>query len=90
VEYKSKELILDEIREKEPDLVEILERTNPLPNTIILSNIQIEYYKDVNSIIEPKEFILKKYEDNKDHFSHYSSQYKNIENIISVLGILTY
>jgi cell division transport system permease protein len=90
VEYKSKELILDEIREKEPDLVEILERTNPLPDTIILSDIQIEYYKEVNSIIEPKVFILKKYEDNTDHFSHYSSQYKNIENIISVLGILTY
>lgn len=90
VEYKSKEVILDEIREKEPDLVEILERTNPLPDTIILSDIQIEYYKDVNSIIEPKVFILKKYENNTDHFSHYSSQYKNIENIISVLGILTY
>jgi hypothetical protein len=67
-----------------------LERTNPLPDTIILSDIQIEYYKEVNSIIEPKVFILKKYEDNTDHFSHYSSQYKNIENIISVLGILTY
>jgi cell division protein FtsX len=39
VEYKSKEVILDEIREREPDLVEILERTNPLPDTIILSNI---------------------------------------------------
>jgi cell division protein FtsX len=90
VEYKSKELILDEIREKEPDLVEILERTNPLPDTIILSDIQIEYYKDVNNIIEPKVYILKKYENNTDHFSHYSSQYKNIENIISVLGILTY
>lgn len=90
VDYKSKEVILDEIREKEPDLVEILERTNPLPDTIILSNIQIEYYKQVNSIIEPKMFILKKYQDNADHFSHYSSQYKNIENIISVLWILTY
>lgn len=90
VDYKSKEVILDEIREKEPDLVEILERTNPLPDTIILSNIQIDYYKQVNSIIEPKMYILKKYQDDKDHFSYYSSQYRNIENIISVLWILTY
>ena len=90
VEYKSKETILDEIREKEPDLVEILERTNPLPDTIILSNIHLEYYEQVNKLIEPKMFILKKYQDNEDHFSHYSSQYKNIENIIGVLGILSY
>lgn len=90
VEYKSKELILDEIRVKEPDLVEILERTNPLPDTIILSDIQIEYYEKVNAIIEPNIYILKKYQDNIDHFSHYTSQYKNIENIISVLWILTY
>ena len=90
VVYKSKEQILDEIREKEPDLVEILERTNPLPDTIILSNIKLEYYKQVNSLIEPKMFILKKYQDNEDHFSNYSSQYQNIENIIWVLGILTY
>ena len=90
VNYKSKEVILDEIREKEPDLVEILERTNPLPDTIILSNIQLDYYKQVNSIIEPKMYILKKYQDDQDHFSYYSSQYKNIENIIGVLWILTY
>lgn len=90
VEYKSKEQILDEIREKEPDLVEILERTNPLPDTIILSNIQLDYYDQVNRLIEPKMFILKKYQDNEDHFSHYSSQYKNIENIIGVLWILSY
>ena len=90
VDYKSKEVILDEIREKEPDLVEILERTNPLPDTIILSNIQIDYYTQVNSLIEPKIYLLKKYQDEQDHFSYYSSQYKNIENIISVLWILTY
>jgi cell division transport system permease protein len=90
VEYKSKEQILDEIREKEPDLVEILERTNPLPDTIILSNIQLDYYEQVNRLIEPKMFILKKYQDNEDHFSHYSSQYENIKNIIWVLWILSY
>lgn len=90
VDYKSKEVILDEIRKKEPDLVEILERTNPLPDTIILSNIQIDYYKDINNLVEPKTYILKKYQDDQDHFSYYWSQYKNIENIIGVLWILTY
>lgn len=36
-EYKTKEDILDEMRIKEPDLAKILERTNPLPDTIVLS-----------------------------------------------------
>lgn len=89
VEYKSKEVILDELREKEPDLVEILERTNPLPNTIILSNIGLEYYEKVNKIIEPKMYILSQNKENKDYFSNYSSQYENIKNIISVLTLLT-
>ena len=37
VQYKTKEQALDEIRTRDPDLVNILERTNPLPETIILS-----------------------------------------------------
>lgn len=39
VVYKTKEDILNDIRLKEPDLVKILERSNPLPDTIVLSNI---------------------------------------------------
>lgn len=89
VDYKSKEMILDEIREREPDLVEILERTNPLPNTIIISDIQLEYYEKVNEIIEPKMYILSQDKENTEHFSNYTSQYDNIKNIIWVLHILT-
>jgi cell division transport system permease protein len=82
VEYKSKEVILDEIREREPDLVEILERTNPLPNTIVLSNIGLDYYEKVNSLIQPKSYILSQNKEDTQHFSNYSSQYDNIKNII--------
>lgn len=35
--YKSKEDALDEIRLRDPELVNILERTNPLPETVELS-----------------------------------------------------
>lgn len=82
VDYKSKEMILDEIKEREPDLVEILERTNPLPNTIVISDIQLEYYEKVNEIIEPKIYILSQDKENSEHFSNYTSQYENIKNII--------
>ncbi len=89
VEYKTKDVILDELRAREPDLVKILERSNPLPDTIILSNIWINYYEAVNAIIQPKEFLLSTYSDDQTHFSHYATQYENIKSILSVLNILT-
>lgn len=89
VEYKTKDVILDELRAREPDLVKILERSNPLPDTIILSNIWINYYEAVNAIIEPKEFLLSTYSDDQTHFSHYASQYENIKSILKILNILT-
>lgn len=89
IEYKNKEQILDEIRLSEPDLAQILERTNPLPNTIVLSNIELEEYKDLNNIIEQKMYILSnEEEDESEYFANYSVQYKKIEQIIKVLHIL--
>lgn len=88
VEYKTKEDILDDIREQEPALVKILERNNPLPDTIVLSNIELDEYVELNSIIENKSFILSKDESDKEYFANYSSQYKKITNIINVLDIL--
>lgn len=89
VEYKTKDVILDELRAKEPDLVKILERSNPLPDTITLSNIWINHYEKVNAIIEPKEFLLSTYSDDQTHFSHYASQYDKINSILKVLSILS-
>ncbi|MCP4523579.1 MAG: hypothetical protein GY828_05155 [Candidatus Gracilibacteria bacterium] len=89
VEYKTKELILEELAEREPELVKILERTNPLPDTVRLSNIQLEYYEKINKIILPNKDMLSENLEEKSHFSHYSSQYKNIQDIISVLDMLS-
>jgi cell division protein FtsX len=91
--YKTKADVLEEIRQKDPELVRILERQNPLPETIELSNIPIESWWKVNSIIEWKIFLFSK-EENADesewkkHFSEYSSQYKNIEKVTKYLIIL--
>jgi cell division transport system permease protein len=89
VEYKTKDVILDDLRKREPDLVQILERSNPLPDTIILSNIGIQYYEAVNNLIQPTKYILSTYSDDQTHFSHYWSQYEKIKSILSVLEILT-
>jgi cell division protein FtsX len=88
VTYKTKEEILDDIRFKEPDLVKILERNNPLPETIIVSNIKLDQYKKLNSVIENKWFLLQKQEGNKDYFANYTSQYLRITHIIDVLSVL--
>ena len=94
VQYKTKDDVLEEIRQKDPELVRILERQNPLPETIELSSIPIESWWKVNSIIESKIFLFSK-EENKDwlkntkkSFSEYSSQYEKIENVTKYLVIL--
>ncbi len=88
IEYKTKEDILEEIRLKEPDLVKILERSNPLPETIVLSNIWLDQYASLNSIIESKLFLLSQEDADKEYFANYTSQYDKITNIISILNIL--
>lgn len=91
VDFKSKEDILEEMRLKEPNLVKILERTNPLPDTIVLSNIWLSDYKKINTIIENRMYILSTEEiewDIEEHFSNYTAQYKNIESVIDILDLL--
>ena len=91
VDFKSKEDILEEMRLKEPNLVKILERTNPLPDTIVLSNMWLSDYRKINTIVENRLYILSTEEldwDIQEHFSNYTSQYKNIESVINILDIL--
>ena len=85
--------VLEEIRLKDPELVRILERQNPLPETIELSGIPIESWAKVNSLIEWKIFLFSKeendsWEEKKKSFSEYSSQYQKIENVTKYLVIL--
>ncbi|MDD3302510.1 MAG: hypothetical protein PHN31_03065 [Candidatus Gracilibacteria bacterium] len=91
VNYKSKELLIDELREKDPKLVGILENENPLPNTIIVSNIGLNEYSFINSIVESKINILEnssKNDDNNQGFADYKAQYSRILKVIGLLNIL--
>lgn len=87
-EYKTKDDILSDIRSKEPNLVKILERNNPLPDTIALSNINLEDYDKVNNLIQSRMFLLANDETKEDYFANYSTQYQKIEDITNVLDIL--
>lgn len=88
VTYKDKEEIIKEIELKEPNLVKILEKNNPLPDTIVVSNIKLNEYEIVNSYINEKSFLLISNPDSDDYFANYNSQYKKIESIISILTLL--
>lgn len=90
VEYKTKDDIINEIRLKEPNLVKILERNNPLPDTIVLSNIWISEYKSINSLVESRLYLLVNDENQKDYFANYTTQYKKIEDVTSVLDVLQF
>ncbi|MDP2396511.1 MAG: hypothetical protein Q8S84_06365 [bacterium] len=69
-------------------MVKILERNNPLPDTIVLSNIELNQYSSLNMIIENKMFILSKSSSDREYFANYTSQYNKITNIINILDIL--
>jgi cell division protein FtsX len=58
ISYKTKDEVLEELRERDPELVNILERQNPLPETITLENIPLKKYENLNTIIENKLFVL--------------------------------
>lgn len=90
VVYKSKKEILEEIRDREPDLAKILERTNPLPDTIVLSDIPLSEYEVINNLVESKIFLFSQNEQDDNYFANYNAQYEKIRSIISVLGILQF
>lgn len=89
-QYKGAWDLLEEIRKKDPDLVTILERTNPLPNTISLSQIKLDEYESLNRIIQWRIGLFSEDIWKKEYFSDYSSQYKRIQTIINVLNTLKF
>ncbi len=91
--YKSKEEVLEDIRKEDIKLVKILEKQNPLPNTITIGNIPLSDYEKINYIIEWKLYLfswnkeqnLKKQD---DVFSSYKAQYSRITSVITILHTL--
>jgi len=91
VKYKTKDEVLEELRTTDPELVNILERQNPLPETISLQNIPLSEYENLNGIIENKLFLLTENETAESggaFFSTYTRQFERIENVISILSVL--
>jgi cell division transport system permease protein len=87
--YKTKEEVLEEIRLKDPELVKILEKENPLPETITLKNIRLEEYEQLNLMIENKLFVFQTAtQKDKDYFSSYTAQYDRIVKVIGILSTL--
>lgn len=88
-EYKTSEQNLLEMRQRDPEAVKILENSeNKLPETIILSNIEIEDYEKLNNEIEKQLVILESNEKEKDYFANYTTQYNNIKQVTLVLETL--
>jgi len=92
ITYKTKEELLEELRERDPDLVNILERQNPLPETITLKNIPLQQYDILDTIIQSKLYVLteswQEANIDEDYFSSYKQQFERIWQVISTLKVL--
>ncbi len=86
--YKDKDEVLEELRDKDPELVKILEKTNPLPETISLTNIDLEQYRGLNNIIESKSFILVQNDEDDQYFANYQVQYEKVNQVITRLQLV--
>lgn len=92
IQYKTKDEVLEELRERDPELVNILERQNPLPETISLQNIPLSKYESLNRVIENKLFVLSENVQEEDtqqeYFSTYTRQFERIDKVTSILQVL--
>lgn len=92
IRYKSKDEVLEEIKKQDIELVRILEKQNPLPNTITISKIPLSDYEKLNYIIEWKLYLFSwnKNDISKKNevFSSYKSQYSRITSVITKLRAL--
>ncbi len=92
VVYKDKTQVLEDIRKKDSELVRILEQNNPLPNTILISDIPLNVYNKLNNTIENKLYLFTDTKNtassNIDKIADYKNQFKRINKTIQVLKTL--
>lgn len=90
VDYISRESALILLTTRNPDLATLIETdSNPLPNSIRISNIDINQYTDLNSYIGRFRDILQYDQGSMDKkLLDYRSQYERITSVIKMLNIL--
>lgn len=86
IDFKTKDEVLEEMRQKDEELVSIIKTQNPLPATINISNVHMDYYEKLNIIIEWKYGVLTDFKTNSTY--DYRIQYERILKIISILKTL--
>ncbi len=90
VDYISRDKALELLSTRNPDLATLIESdSNPLPNSVRLSNIEIDEYKWLNTFIGRFRDILQYDEGSLDKkLLDYRSQYERIAAIVKMLNIL--
>lgn len=90
VEYLSREKALVLLTTRNPDLATLIENdSNPLPNSVRLSNIDINQYTNLNTYIGHFRDILQYDQGTLDKkLLDYRSQYERITGVIKMLNIL--
>lgn len=86
LQFKTKEEVLEDMRQQDEELVSIIKSQNPLPATINISHIPMEDYEKLNIIIEWKYGMLTDFKANSSY--DYRTQYERILKIIALLNSL--
>lgn len=90
VDYRSKEKSIEDFKSKNETFSEILWEENPIPNTIVIWNIDINKYSLVDNVIKNNSKILSEDWDTYswDMNINYKNQYAEIENITNKISAI--
>ena len=81
---------LETLRKRDPELAKIVEtdEENPLPSTIAVKNVPIEYYDELDRVIQTRSKSLELSEDTRKSFIGYKNQYDRLRKVVQVLHSL--
>ena len=88
VKYVSSSEALDILRKRDPDLVKVIENDteNPLPASIIIKNIGLDQYEQIDGVIRShKSAIVYDEQKSKNNIADYRNQYEKIQSLTRVL-----
>ncbi|MDQ5968741.1 MAG: hypothetical protein QG561_832 [Patescibacteria group bacterium] len=90
VDYISREDALVILTNRNPDLATLIENdSNPLPNSVRLSNISLDQYRPLNIFIGRFRDVLQYNQSNLDKkYLDYRSQYDRIATVVKMLHLL--
>jgi len=88
VDYISREAAFEVLKKRDPELSRVIEwdKENPLPSSIVIKNIPLAEYPNIDSIVKRYMGIIQYDEErSKKSLTDYRAQYERIQGLINIL-----